>query len=175
MGPKGGNVAVELVEALKGQPLALQVLAGIGAMLVLNFLLGAVKAFYRFFLRPGKNLKKFGGWAVVTGATDGIGKAYAFELARQGLNLLLISRTETKLKDTAAEITAKFPKVQVQILSKCRGDMEEMDVVVRGGFIQDSRRPRACRTALCLVFQQILLDTRPHSTLSLIRHHCNRH
>ena len=29
---------------------------------------------------------------MITGATDGIGKAYAFELARQGLNVLLIAR-----------------------------------------------------------------------------------
>lgn len=114
MAPKGGNV-------VSPSPV-LQVL---GALLVLKFVLGAVQAFYRFFLRPGKNLKKFGGWGVVTGATDGIGKAYAFELARQGLSLLLISRTESKLKDTAAEITAKYPKVQVQILSKCQGGWRE--------------------------------------------------
>lgn len=133
MAPKGGNMAVELVEALKGQPLALQVLAGFGTLLVLKFVLGAVQAFYRFFLRPGKNLKKFGGWAVVTGATDGIGKAYAFELARQGLSLLLVSRTESKLKDTAAEITAKYPKVQVQILSKCDEGEGELEGGLRGG------------------------------------------
>jgi hypothetical protein len=30
--------------------------------------------------------------AVVTGATDGIGKAMAFELARKGVNIVLISR-----------------------------------------------------------------------------------
>jgi len=30
--------------------------------------------------------------AVVTGATDGIGKAMAFELARKGINIVLISR-----------------------------------------------------------------------------------
>ena len=29
----------------------------------------------------------------MTGATDGIGKAYAFELARQKLKVLLIART----------------------------------------------------------------------------------
>ena len=38
---------------------------------------------WRHFLRPGHNLKSYGAWAVVTGATDGIGKAYAFELARR--------------------------------------------------------------------------------------------
>ena len=41
---------------------------------------------------------------VVTGSTDGIGKAYAEELARQGLNIVLISRSEEKLRATAEAI-----------------------------------------------------------------------
>jgi hypothetical protein len=46
------------------------------------------------------------GWllAVVTGSTDGIGKAYALELARRGVNIVLISRTQQKLDEVAAEI-----------------------------------------------------------------------
>ena len=32
---------------------------------------------------PAANVRKMGEWAVVTGATDGIGKGYAFELARK--------------------------------------------------------------------------------------------
>jgi hypothetical protein len=39
-----------------------------------------------------EELKQYGQWAVVTGATDGIGKAYAMELARQGLNGLRVAR-----------------------------------------------------------------------------------
>ncbi|XP_018421321.1 PREDICTED: very-long-chain 3-oxoacyl-CoA reductase-like [Nanorana parkeri] len=50
------------------------------------------------------NLKKYGGWAVVTGATDGIGKCYAKELAKRGFNVVLISRTLEKLQKVAAEI-----------------------------------------------------------------------
>jgi len=51
------------------------------------------------------NLKKmFGTWAVVTGATNGIGKAIAKQLAKRGINLVLISRSEEKLKATAQEI-----------------------------------------------------------------------
>lgn len=50
------------------------------------------------------NLKKFGEWAVVTGATDGIGKAIAKQLAKRGLNLVLISRSEDKLKAAAEEL-----------------------------------------------------------------------
>ena len=41
---------------------------------------------------------------VVTGATDGIGKEFALQLAKAGFNILLASRTESKLRDVAAEI-----------------------------------------------------------------------
>ena len=37
-------------------------------------------------------------YIVVTGSTDGIGKAYAEELARQGLNIVLIGCSEGKLR-----------------------------------------------------------------------------
>lgn len=43
-------------------------------------------------------------FSVVTGATDGIGKEYARQLARLGINIVLISRTESKLQAVAREI-----------------------------------------------------------------------
>lgn len=39
---------------------------------------------WAYFLRPRRSLRWYGQWAVVTGATDGIGKEYASQLARQG-------------------------------------------------------------------------------------------
>eukprot|EP00019_Armaparvus_languidus_P003752 CAMPEP_0168590514 /NCGR_PEP_ID=MMETSP0420-20121227/6613_1 /TAXON_ID=498008 /ORGANISM="Pessonella sp." /LENGTH=282 /DNA_ID=CAMNT_0008626187 /DNA_START=132 /DNA_END=980 /DNA_ORIENTATION=- len=45
-----------------------------------------------------------GYWAAVTGASDGIGKAYAKQLAKDGFNVVLISRTESKLNAVAEEI-----------------------------------------------------------------------
>jgi 17beta-estradiol 17-dehydrogenase / very-long-chain 3-oxoacyl-CoA reductase len=54
------------------------------------------------------DLKSYGPWAVVTGSTDGIGKAYALELAKQGLNIVLISRSVDKLKAVAEEIESTF-------------------------------------------------------------------
>lgn len=48
-----------------------------------------------------------GKWAVVTGATDGIGKAYAEELARRGFSIVLISRTQEKLDEVSKSIESK--------------------------------------------------------------------
>lgn len=61
-------------------------------------------------------LKEMGSWAVVTGATDGIGKAYAKALAKKGLNVVLISRTRSKLEEVAKEIEAES-KVQTRIVT----------------------------------------------------------
>lgn len=55
-----------------------------------------------------KGLKKAGEWAIVTGATDGIGKAYANELARDGLNIMLISRNSEKLDAVASQIREAY-------------------------------------------------------------------
>ncbi|XP_053304872.1 inactive hydroxysteroid dehydrogenase-like protein 1 [Spea bombifrons] len=51
---------------------------------------------------------KYGEWAVVTGATDGIGKAYAEELASRGMNIILISRNREKLQRVSEAIAAKY-------------------------------------------------------------------
>ncbi|KAM9312170.1 17-beta-hydroxysteroid dehydrogenase type 3-like [Gastrophryne carolinensis] len=50
------------------------------------------------------DLRKYGEWAVITGATDGIGKGYARELARRGFHIVLLSRTLEKLQRVAKEI-----------------------------------------------------------------------
>ncbi|XP_035864577.1 hydroxysteroid (20-beta) dehydrogenase 2 isoform X2 [Sander lucioperca] len=50
------------------------------------------------------DLRTYGQWAVVTGATSGIGKAYASELARRGLDVVLVSRSDDKLQIIAKEI-----------------------------------------------------------------------
>jgi short-subunit dehydrogenase len=45
-------------------------------------------------------------WAVVTGASSGIGRAFALELARRGHPILLVARRRDELQRVAAEITA---------------------------------------------------------------------
>ncbi|KAM8897477.1 hydroxysteroid (20-beta) dehydrogenase 2 isoform 2-T2 [Spinachia spinachia] len=54
------------------------------------------------------DLKTYGQWAVVTGATSGIGKAYARELAQRGLNVILVSRCDDKLRMIAKEIEEQY-------------------------------------------------------------------
>ena len=88
-----------------------------GALVTLSALQAILSFAWRHFLRPSKDLRKYGKWAVVTGATDGIGKAYAFELARKGQSVLLISRTQSKLDSTAEEIRSKHSGIEVRVLA----------------------------------------------------------
>ncbi len=72
----------------------------------MNFIFGTLEEVFNRLIRPGKNLKRYGKWAVVTGATDGIGQAMAMELARKGMNIFLMSRTKSKLEATRDAILA---------------------------------------------------------------------
>jgi len=51
---------------------------------------------------------RFGPWTVIAGGSDGIGSAFAEELASCGLNLALIARDESKLVAKAAEVRDRY-------------------------------------------------------------------
>ncbi|XP_032082119.1 very-long-chain 3-oxoacyl-CoA reductase [Thamnophis elegans] len=64
-------------------------------------------------------------WAVITGATDGIGKAYAEALAKKGMKVVLISRSQEKLDKTASEIEDKY-KVETKTIA---ADFENRETI----------------------------------------------
>ena len=51
---------------------------------------------------------------MVTGASDGIGKEFAIQLAHKGFNIVLLSRTDSKLKQLAREIETKYAATVVE-------------------------------------------------------------
>jgi 17beta-estradiol 17-dehydrogenase / very-long-chain 3-oxoacyl-CoA reductase len=74
---------------------------------------------YKNFIRKRHNLQlRYGGkdtWAMITGATDGIGRGFCEELAREGFNIILVSRTLDKLQKVAQEISSEF-KVKTHVV-----------------------------------------------------------
>ncbi|KAJ6638291.1 Very-long-chain 3-oxoacyl-CoA reductase, partial [Pseudolycoriella hygida] len=85
-----------------------------------QLLFGVSRWIYSNIIGPhffsSKNLIKYGSWTLVTGATDGIGKQYARLLAERGYNVILVSRTLTKLQDVAKEISESF-KVETKVIA----------------------------------------------------------
>jgi len=55
----------------------------------------------------GLNLQKYGSWALVTGASAGLGEEYARQLAAAGLNVVIVARRHAVLQSLAAELTSK--------------------------------------------------------------------
>ena len=68
-----------------------------------------------------------GSWAVITGASDGLGKEFALQLARSGFNILLVSRTASKLIALEEEITSKNPSVQTKSLAMDYAQNDDAD------------------------------------------------
>uniref|UniRef100_A0AC35TLH0 Estradiol 17-beta-dehydrogenase 12 n=1 Tax=Rhabditophanes sp. KR3021 TaxID=114890 RepID=A0AC35TLH0_9BILA len=71
------------------------------------------------------DLKKYSGrWTVVSGGTDGIGKAYMMELASRGLKkFVIVGRSLTKLESCKRELEQQFGcKVQIYVFDFLDGD-----------------------------------------------------
>jgi short-subunit dehydrogenase len=51
---------------------------------------------------------KYGIWALVTGASSGIGRAFANQLAQQGIDLILVARREERLNQIADSLEADY-------------------------------------------------------------------
>ncbi|OMO81515.1 Short-chain dehydrogenase/reductase SDR [Corchorus olitorius] len=99
------------------QPTWLILVSILGFISLFKHSISLLKWVFATFFRAPKNLKKYGSWALITGATDGIGKAFARQLARQGLNLILVSRNSDKLETVSSEIQAEVPNIKINIVA----------------------------------------------------------
>ncbi len=59
--------------------------------------------------------QKYGPWALVTGASSGIGQEFARQLAAAGLNVAVVARRQNRLADLTAELESKHG-VQTQTI-----------------------------------------------------------
>ncbi|XP_058192739.1 very-long-chain 3-oxoacyl-CoA reductase-like protein At1g24470 [Rhododendron vialii] len=125
------------INQLKAQPLWILLLSSLGFLSILKHTISLLKWLFITLLRPPKTLKNYGSWALITGSTDGIGKAFAFQLAQNGLDLILVSRNSPKLNSVSSEIQAKYPRTKVKVVVvDFSGDVKEgagaVEEVVRG-------------------------------------------
>ena len=74
---------------------------------------------YKKFIRKPLNLTERygeGSYALITGATDGIGKEFCIQLAKLKFNLILVSRNIEKLKKVSDELKNKFINLQTILI-----------------------------------------------------------
>lgn len=78
------------------------------------------------------------GRALITGATAGIGNAYARELARRGHDLVLVARDEQRLETVAAGLREKY-RVEVDVVRADLATEEGLQATVNA--LTDTARP----------------------------------
>jgi len=118
------------------QSMISSVLVVLGFLVAVKFMLKLAAFVWMHFLRPQSDLRKYGaeqgGWAVVTGCTDGIGLGFARKLSERGFNLILVSRNEGKLKDVAKQFTTKTKIVAVDCSDMSSGTFDSILSAVEG-------------------------------------------
>jgi len=66
---------------------------------------------------PAEVQQRYGSWAVVAGASEGLGLAWSEEVARLGLNVHMIARKKAKLEAAAETVRSKYGvKVETTVL-----------------------------------------------------------
>src|SRR5260370_2390674 len=114
--------------------------------------------------------QQFGPWALVTGASSGIGTEFARQIAGGGVNLVLVARREALLNEGGRHITRDFG-VQFRALtmdlsqegfvSKLAEDTKDLDI----GLVV-SNAGTANPGEFLKLDRQLLVETLPVNTMS---------
>lgn len=123
----------------------------------------------------------YGSWALVTGASSGIGHELAQRLAEAGMNLILTARNEVKLKELASSLQSQYgtktavvtadvsTSVGIDALIQASQDFEVGLVVLSAGFGTSGKF-----IASLLEEELAMLQVNCASLLSLTHHFAQR-
>lgn len=59
--------------------------------------------------------EKYGPWALVTGASSGIGAEFCRQLSERGLNIVMVARRKNRMEESAAKLVDKYT-VEVKVI-----------------------------------------------------------
>lgn len=91
-----------------GSLLTLYIIHNIYVFIHVHFLHRSTLSNYNHSAQPS--------WALITGASDGIGRGFAEELLNRGFNVVIHGRNPTKLEGVKAELLKQWPRQEVRIL-----------------------------------------------------------
>ncbi|KAJ5458691.1 hypothetical protein N7475_010079 [Penicillium sp. IBT 31633x] len=120
------------------------------------------------YLLPGTLRKRYNptqsNWALVTGATDGIGFGFAQELCTRGFNVILHGRSAEKLDRRRGELQALFPAARVAVIVRdaqyLTADIDGVDAEVR-----EIIRAAGAGGSLTVLINNVGGETRPSTLL----------
>lgn len=79
-------------------------------------------------------------WALVTGASSGIGLAIVKRLAQQGLNVLMVALDDDVLRKAVAEVRKESPDVEIRAVGVDLGSREKGLITLDGGYLSRVRK-----------------------------------
>jgi hypothetical protein len=114
---------------------AIYILSSVGAVTCLIFLVKVARHLH-CYLRPSSlhrcNPPGKESWALVTGASDGIGLGFAQELCDRGFNVFLHGRNHQKLLRVQEQLKAQWPTSKTKVIVfDASKPTEEMSEIVR--------------------------------------------
>jgi len=89
-----------------------------GALLLKNLFSSIGKLIAPLFISEKNLIERYGpgSWVAVTGASEGVGKAFCLHFAKRGFNIVLIARNLQKMDEVVQEIKSQHPLVQTRIV-----------------------------------------------------------
>jgi len=125
--------------------------------------------------------EKYGTWAVVTGASDGIGREIAVELAKTGLNLVLVARRRAVLEQLSQNLSNQYP-IETLVVDADLSDDTAVKAVIEATTHLDIGLVVACAgfgTAgrfidLPIERELNMIDVNTHAVLAMTHHFARR-
>ena len=132
-------VLFHLLYSLLCNQVTYAICAFIGALGLITLFLPSLYRTLCCFRPQNLKTKYNANWAVVTGGSSGIGKAIVNKLCSQDINVIILAVPDQLLTDTTAEMTSKYPTLQIipvgADLSK-PGYMKALDDVTKDKDVQ---------------------------------------